>query len=135
MKAFEASIEINATPERIWEILVDAPRYPEWEPGVIGIDGVIAPGQKLTVRSKLNPGRAFPVKVDEFTPGRRMTWVGGMPLGLFKGVRSFTIAGNRFTLREEFSGLMLPLIWPSIPDMSAAFQGFVEGLKARAEQA
>jgi transposase len=27
------------------------------------------------------------IKVTEFEPARRMTWTGGMPLGLFKGVR------------------------------------------------
>ena len=56
------------------------------------VNGRIAPGEKITVRSRANPGRAFPVKVTEFDPGRRMTWSGGMPLGLFKGVRTFTLA-------------------------------------------
>ena len=50
------------------------------------------PGEKIKVVSGANPGRAFPVKVTEFTPGQRMTWTGGMPLGLFKGVRTFTLA-------------------------------------------
>ena len=52
----------------------------------------VVPGQKIKVVSKANPGRVFPVKVTEFTPGARMTWSGGMPLGLSKGVRTFTLA-------------------------------------------
>ena len=88
--------------------------------------------------SKANPGRAFPVKVTEFTPGQRMTWSGGMPLGLFKGVRTFTLApgtdgSTRFTMREEYAGPLLPLIWRSMPDLGPSFRQFADGLKQRAE--
>ncbi len=137
MKEFKASTTITASPEKIWEILTDGSRYPEWEPSVTRLEGRIAPGETLKVHSKLSPGRTFPVKVTEFTPGRRMTWEGGMPLGLFKGVRSFTLTpqgeAQHFELREVFSGPMLFMIGPSLPDMTGAFQDFCAGLKARAE--
>ena len=53
--------------------------------------GPYRPGEKIKVVSEANPKRAFPVRVIEFTPGRSMTWMGGMPLGLFKGVRTFRL--------------------------------------------
>ncbi len=66
-----------------------------------------------------------------------MIWQGGMPLGLFKGVRTFSLKatgdGVDFHLHEAFSGPMLPLIAKSLPDMSGPFEEFVQGLKARAE--
>jgi hypothetical protein len=45
----------------------------------------------------------------------KMTWSGGMPLSLFKGHRNFTLTPQGdsitlFTMREEFTGPMLPLI-------------------------
>ena len=140
MRTFSASTTIEASPESIWAILTDAPAYPEWDPGVDRIEGCIAPGEKITAFSKLSPGRAFPVKVTEFEPGRKMTWTGGMPLGLFKGVRTFTLApqGNgavEFTLREVFSGPLLPLISRSLPDLTASFEQFAAGLKRRADRA
>jgi hypothetical protein len=140
MKEYRASTIIKASPERIWSILTDAAKYPEWDPAAEKIEGNIALGQTVTAYTKLSPGRAFPAKVTEFVPGRKMTWTGGMPLGLFKGERTFTLVpqGNgtvEFTLREVFSGPMLALIGGSIPDMTQAFQGFVAGLKARAEAA
>ena len=103
------------------------------------VDGRIAPGEKITVRSQANPGRAFPVKVTEFDPGRRMAWSGGMPLGLFKGVRTFSLAPGtdgttRFTMREEYRGPLLPLIWRSMPDLGPSFRQFANGLKRRAER-
>lgn len=137
---FSASTTINATPETIWAILTDAPRYPEWDPVVDRIEGRIAPGEKIKAYTKLSPGRAFPAKVTEFTPGRKMIWSGGMPLGLFKGVRTFTLTpqgdgATRFDLQEVFSGPLLGLIGRSIPDMTDPFEQFAAGLKRRAEQA
>ncbi|MDX2075499.1 MAG: SRPBCC domain-containing protein [bacterium] len=140
MKYFTATINIKASKERIWAILTDAPNYPTWEPGVIKIEGTIASGQKVVAHNKISPNRAFPAKVTEFVIGEKMAWTGGMPLGLFKGVRTFTLAPKAdgtidFTLREEFSGPMLPLIGKTIPDMTQSFQDFVTGLKAYAEKA
>jgi len=140
MKEFEASTTIAATPERVWEILVDGAAYPEFDPSCERVEGEIALGNKIKVFSHLSPGRAFPVKVVEMDPARRMTWQGGMPLGLFKGVRTFNLAPRpdgqvEFRLHEVFSGPMLPLIAGSLPDMNEAFQGFCDGLKARAEAA
>jgi hypothetical protein len=76
--------------------------------------------------------------VTEFRPGRRMVWSGGMPLGLFRGVRTFTLApqdggATRFTVREEYTGPLLPLVWRSIPDLGPSFEQFATGLKQRAE--
>ncbi len=66
-----------------------------------------------------------------------MTWSGGMPLGLFKGVRTFTLAreagATRFTMREVYSGPLAPLIGRSIPDLGPSFTQVANGLKARAE--
>ena len=140
MKTYSASATIHATPDAIWQILTDAPRYPEWDPWAIRIDGTIAAGGKIKAYTKLAPERAFPVKVTAFEPGERMVWSGGMPLGLFKGERTFTLTANAeggvdFTVAEVFSGPLLPLFARSLPDMTEPFQDFVAGLKARAEGA
>jgi len=140
MKAYDAAATIHAGPEAIWAILADAPGYAEWDSGVERVEGTIAPGAKLKLFAKVNPGRAFPLKVTEFTPARSMTWTGGMPLGLFKGVRTFTLSPRgegvtEFTMREEYTGPLLPLIWRSMPDLGPSFAQFAAGLKRRAEGA
>jgi hypothetical protein len=139
MKSYESEATINANPEAIWSVLTNAGAYADWDSGVERIEGTIAPGETIKVHSEANPGRAFPVKVTEFSPGQRMVWSGGMPLGLFQGVRTFTLTpedgGTRFHMREEYTGPMLPLIWRSMPDLQPSFDKFASGLKARAEQA
>ncbi len=137
MKMFSATTTIQASPETIWAILTDAANYPAWDPWAIRIEGTIGPGQTVTAYTKLSPDRAFPAKVTVFEPNRRMVWTGGLPLGLFKGERIFSLEprpdGVAFTVQEAFSGLLLPLFGRSLPDMTQPFQDFVNGLKARAE--
>jgi hypothetical protein len=66
-----------------------------------------------------------------------MVWTGGMPLGLFRGVRTYTLAphdgGTRFSMQEVFSGPLLGVIGRSIPDLQPSFERFADGLKAEAE--
>ena len=87
MKRFSASLVVDAGPQAVWALLVDAPGYPAWNSTVARIDGRIEAGATLTVHARIAAGRAFPVRVAEFAPPRRMAWVGGMPLGLFTGLR------------------------------------------------
>jgi hypothetical protein len=139
MESYEVTKSIAASSETIWAILTDASGYTAWDSGVERVEGTIAPGSKIKVYSKISPGRAFPVKV-ALSPPTTMTWTGGMPLGLFKGVRTFTLtpeAGGetRFDMREEFSGPSLSMIWRSMPDLTSSFEQFAQGLKQKAEAA
>jgi len=137
MKTFAVSTFIQATPEAVWAILTDGAKWTSWNPTIEKVEGSIAPNEKLKVYTKLSPGRAFPVSVTEFAAPRRMVWTGGMPLGLFKGARTYTLTpqkgGVEFAMREEFSGLMAPLITRSIPDLQPSFNEFAAALKRRAE--
>ena len=138
MRYYEANATIAAAPDAVWAILTDAPAYPDWDSGVSRVEGTIAPGETITVVSEANPGRAFPLKVTAFEPARSMTWSAGMPLGVFKGVRTFTLTpedgeATHFTMREEYTGPLLPLVWRSMPDLQPSFDQFAAGLKARAE--
>jgi hypothetical protein len=139
MKSYEATSEIQATPDAIWAVLVDGAHYPDWDSGVVSVAGRIASGETIKVVSGAAPGRSFPVKVTEFQPGKAMTWSGGMPLGLFKGVRTFRLTAGadgatRFDVREEYSGPLLAMMWRSMPDLGPSFAKFARGLKARAER-
>ncbi len=138
MKRFATEIDIAAPPETVWRLLSDASRYPEWNPTVTRIDGSILLGQKITVHARISAGKAFPVRVNELTAPSRMVWVGGMPLGLFRGTRTFTLdspSGGtaRFAMVEEYRGVMAGLIARSIPDLQPEFDAFAEALKLAAE--
>jgi uncharacterized protein YndB with AHSA1/START domain len=138
MRSYEASTVIEASPEQVWPVLTDTAAWPDWDSGVTKVDGQLALGEKLSITVEANPGRAFPVKVMELSAPERMVFRGGMPLGLFTGKRTYTLTreatGTRFTMREEYSGLLAGMIFKSIPDLGPSFRQFAEGLRQRAGQ-
>ena len=136
MKQFAANIEIDGTPEQVWKVLTDASAYSEWDPNMNSIEGTIGLGEKLVLHTTLSK-RPFTVTVSTFDQNERMVWKSGMPLGLFKGERTFQITERdgkvHFALNEVFSGLMSPIIGRMIPDLQPTFEKFVAGLKAEVE--
>lgn len=137
MRYFEAQVDISAPADQVWAALVDAADWPNWDSGVDAVDGQVAPGEKITIRSAAAPGRAFPVRVTTFDAPGRLVFTGGMPLGLFRGVRTYTVDragdGSRFTMREEYTGPLTGMIWKSMPDLGPSFRQFAAGLKQRVE--
>jgi uncharacterized protein YndB with AHSA1/START domain len=136
---FESSADVAAPPDAVWSVLTDGAGWSGWDSGVDGVDGRIALGETITIRSKAAPGRAFPVKVVTFDAPRTLVFSGGMPLGLFKGVRTYRLTpsegGTRFEMREEYGGPLLGLMWRSMPDLGPSFEQFATGLKGRVERA
>jgi hypothetical protein len=138
VRGFETSTTIGAPSERVWDALADTSSWPDWDSGVVRVEGDLERGNRIKGVSELNPKRAYPVTVPELESGHGMTWRGGMPLGLFRGVRTYRLTPDgegrtRFDMREEFSGPLAPLIWRSMPDTNLSFRQFAEGLRQRVE--
>jgi hypothetical protein len=137
VRYYETSALIAASPDAVWQVLIDAADWPTWDSGVVAVDGQIALGNTVSIRTDVAKGRVFPVKVTEFRPTDSLQFTGGMPMGLFRGVRTYTLtgegAGTQFRMREEYTGPMVPLIWRSMPDLQSSFDRFAQGLKAKVE--
>jgi len=139
MKSFSTRIDIGAPADKIWEILIDLPRWPKWNTTIDRTVGHIKRGAKVTVFVKQNPGRAFPLRVTELDAPHLMVWAGGMPLGLFTGTRVYELttsaaAATVFSMREDYTGPLAGLIARSIPDLQPAFDEFAQCLKREAEK-
>jgi hypothetical protein len=135
--ACAVSTTILASPERVWRLLTDAAAFPRWNSTVTSIEGEIAEGRTLKVRVPSAPSRVFKPKVARLLPAQLMIWSDGMA-PMFKGVRTFTLTPNadgstEFSMREEFSGLMLPMIKGSLPDFAPVFEAYAADLKRAAE--
>lgn len=135
---YESDTLIDGSAGDVWDVLINASEYSAWNSTVDRVDGVIEMQGKITVVAKVSPDRAFPVRVTVLDRPNRMVWEGGMPLGLFKGVRTFSLSKEggktRFAMREEFSGPMLKMISKTMPDLQPSFDQFAADLKARVEQ-
>lgn len=133
---YRVTIAINAKPSTIWSYLVDAEGYKDWNTTIDTLRGNIVEGEKIDLYPTINPGKKFTIKIDELVPNQYMIWKSGNIM--FKGIRTFTLTdrGNGvtdFTMSENYSGLILPMIKKSLPDFRPAFEGFAADLKKVSE--
>lgn len=128
---------IDASPERIWAMLTNASTYGAWNRAVVSIEGTIATGNTISLVSTANPKRTFKLRVAEMAAPNRMVWSDGMPLGLFKGERTYRVEPREgvthFEMTEEYTGLLSGLFTKAIPDLTESFNLFADSLKVAAE--
>jgi hypothetical protein len=142
-RQLESGVEVQASPERVWEVLTDFAAYPDWNPFIVQAGGRAAPGSRLELWMRL-PGRrptTFRPQVLEAEPARRLRWLGHLLVpGLFDGEHRFTIepAGPgraRVTQQETFRGLLAPLLLAFIAGPTLeGFRQMNRALQARAEE-
>src|SRR3954469_24889951 len=81
---------IRAKPEVIWGLLTNAAAMPKWNSTIISIDGRIALGETISLKSISDPKRTFNLKISEFNPPTTLVWGDGSA-PMFKGVRTYTL--------------------------------------------
>jgi hypothetical protein len=142
-KHLRTEIEIDASAERVWQVLTDFAAYPEWNPFLVRASGTPAEGERLTIRMQPAGGRAmtFRPRVREVAPERRLRWLGHLVMpGIFDGEHSFSIepladGGVRLVQAEDFRGVLVPLLARLLERRTRpAFEQMNRALKQRAEQ-
>jgi hypothetical protein len=141
MKELRTEIEIQATPDKVWQVLTNLDQYPEWNPFIHHAIGKAKLGEKVDITfrsgSKEMTLHCIVVKVE---PNKELCWKYHVVLPvLFSGEHSFIIEqveGNkiRFTDREIFNGLLVSTQAKDIDTHSKeGFEAMDKALKARAE--
>ena len=142
MKELRTEIEIQASPERVWQILVDLAKYPEWNPLILRAIGRANLGEAVDITvGSASKEMILHCTVVKAEPNRELCWKYHVILpGLFRGEHSFIIEPTganqvRFVDREVFNGLLVPLQAKDIDTNSRrGFEEMDRALKARAEQ-
>jgi len=140
MRTLDASIDIAASPERVWQVISDLPAYVRWNPFIVRAGGGLAVGGRLRV-TIVAPGHrsvTFRPTILALEPGRSVTWLGRTVLpGLFDGRHTLSVTpaddGARFRTREEVSGILVPLLGGIMRDSQRGFELMAAAVKARAE--
>jgi hypothetical protein len=140
MRSISASVDIAATPERVWAVLADLAAYPEWNPFIRSASGKLAEGARLTLRMVPAGGRAmtFRPTVLAARPGALLRWIGRLIVpGIFDGTHQFALEDlggrTRLTQSETFRGFLVPFTGKTIARTEASFHAVNRALKDRAE--
>lgn len=142
-RELHTEIVIHAGAETVWRVLTDFARYPEWNPFIFGIEGMLAAGERLTVHFARAGSKSVTFKptVLYTERAREVRWLGHLLLPrLFDGEHCFRIepideARVRFVQRELFKGLLVPLFWRDLDTHTRdSFRRMNEALRERAER-
>lgn len=142
MRELRSEIEIDAPPERVWQVLIDFGAYPQWNPFIRSIEGEPRVGSRLKVR--IEPpgarGMTFRPTVRVAEPARELRWLGRLFVpGLVDGEHRLALeplegGRSRFVQSERFSGLLVGLITGTLAATERGFEQMNQALKTRAEE-
>ena len=112
----ETEVEIEAPPERVWEVMTDVERWPEWTASVERADrldgGPLRVGSRIRVKQPKFPPVVW--EVTDLDPGRSFSWtaknVGLTSVGHHR-VASRADGGATVTLVLQQEGPLAPS-WP-----------------------
>lgn len=133
----ETSIKIQATPEKVWNILTDFEKYAEWNPFILSLEGDISEGN--TIAAKID-GMQFKPQILSNKKNEELKWLGKLFFkGLFDGEHHFIIEDHKdgtvtFHQNEIFNGLLVGLFSKKLKtETKDGFIAMNEKLKELAE--
>jgi hypothetical protein len=143
MHEIRTEIEIDASPARVWDVLLNFSSHAQWNPFIRSISGKPVPGERLVVNIHPPGGKAmvFKPRVLVAEPDRELRWLGRFLLpGVFDGEHFFQMEGigharTRLVHGEKFSGLLVGMAKAQLDGGTrAGFVAMNEALRDRAEK-
>lgn len=141
-RELKASVDIHASPEDVWQVLMDFPGYLEWSKFLLSIEGPAVPGSYLRIRlgNADDQFKVYKPMVLQVTRLRSFRWLTnfGVP-GLLDWEHGFQLeylfdGGTRLRQAAIFGGFLIPWIWRRLePTASEGIAAFNYALKRRVE--
>lgn len=135
-------VQISASASSVWEVLADFSRYPDWNPFILRVRGIVQEGARVKYRFEFPPGVRIwaTAEVLRFQQQKELRWTAHfLTPALFNGEHYFAIervSGNSVTFHhgEIFTGLLVPLaLLPLRIYGPRAYQSLNNALKERVE--
>ena len=138
-----SQLAIEAPAARVWQVIVDLPRYAEWNPFVVAARSTLVVGAPILMWVQIAPFMSQPQRerIVECVPEERLAWgIGGGRLSPLdsRRVHQLRAAGpHRTDYRSEFelSGPLVGVVRGLLGRRLAwGFEASTAALKQRAEQ-
>jgi uncharacterized membrane protein len=112
---FEIETETSASPARVWEVLTDVERWPDWLASYDSVERLDEGPLKVGSRAKVKQEKLAEGvwEVTEVVPGESFVWTSRQPGVRLVGRHSVTAepgGGSRLTLAFEQSGVLSGLV-------------------------
>ena len=136
---FETTVEIDATPEDVWAVLVDVPRWPEWTDSMNEVGWLDGATARVGSRARIKqPGMpALTWTVTELADGQSFDWQTSSTGVRTVGTHTVTASGDghsALTLGLRQSGPLAGLIGALTGSRTRRYvQMEADGLKQAAE--
>ena len=140
MAHFGTAVEIQAPPDRVWSVMRDVERWPEWTPSISSVTRLEGGPFDVGSRARVRQPKLLPTvwRVTELEEGRGFTWV-TRSAGVRVKARHYvepTAQGTRATLSLDFSGPLAPLVARLTRGLTERYLALeARGLKQRSEGA
>ena len=132
-------ITINAPVDAVWAVLMDFPKYPEWNPFIPKVSGEIKKGNtiEVTFHTKGSDPMVFTPEILVNDANSLFRWQGRLLMpGIFTGRHTFKLEKidekkTRLVQKEDFNGILVPFF-----NFDSTIEGFTlmnEALKKRVE--
>jgi len=139
-RTIDTWIDIEASPDRIWDVLVDFPKWSTWNSFIPLVEGILQEGQTLKIQ--VNPPglktMTFRPKIFSLTQNKEIIW-GGSFLGIvYRGEHLFLLESlnenrTRFRQIERFHGPMVLFMGSMIKKTEKGYHQMNIALKNRVE--
>ena len=138
----KTQIIINTTPDKVWAVLTDFEKYPNWNLFIKRIKGNPMVGSQILVTIVQPEGKdiTFKPTVLAFEPNKEFRWIGKLLFkGVFDGEHKFELIDNgngttMFNQSETFKGILVGLFKKQLENNTRkGFELMNENLKKCAE--
>lgn len=140
MTGTSQSIDINASAQKVWSVMCELERWPDWAPTFHRVSRISpAAGRGAVYRIEQPRLPVARMTVDEWRRGEGFTWSSTKPLLRAQGlhwIEPITDDACRVRLEFRFERLLAPLVWLFIGKLVREYvESETRALKARAEAA
>ncbi|MEL6628179.1 MAG: SRPBCC domain-containing protein [Bacteroidota bacterium] len=135
-KSVHHEIEIEAPPEVVWSVLMDADRYDEWNPVMKLLEGDLKEGNQVKYQFTQDENTISEISstVKQIVSYQLLNQQGGVPLIItfdHQYILTSSGEGTLLTIHEEYRGIYVNF-WNPDP-VQAAYQRLNQAIKTRTE--